>query len=343
MGVQESDPLSQLSLPPGFRFYPTDEELLVQYLCRKVAGHHFSLQIIGDIDLYKFDPWVLPSKAIFGEKEWYFFSPRDRKYPNGSRPNRVAGSGYWKATGTDKIITTEGRRVGIKKALVFYVGKAPKGTKTNWIMHEYRLSESTRKSGSTRLDDWVLCRIYKKNSSGQKPIVAGMPTKEFSHGSSSSSSSQFDDMLESFPEINDRSFALPQMNSLKQFQNDEKFNIQRLNSANFDWASLAGVASLPELVPAGQSQGVMTNNNNGMRYNDMYTLAAQPISHLDSTCEKFGSSADEEVQSGPRNQRVENPGLFQQNSNGFTQGFGNSVDPFGIRYQTQPGGFGFRQ
>ena len=62
MGVREMDPLAQLSLPPGFRFYPTDEELLVQYLCRKVAGYHFSLQIIGDIDLYKFDPWDLPSK-----------------------------------------------------------------------------------------------------------------------------------------------------------------------------------------------------------------------------------------------------------------------------------------
>lgn len=62
MGIREKDPLAQLSLPPGFRFYPTDEELLVQYLCRKVAGHHFSLQVIGDIDLYKFDPWDLPSK-----------------------------------------------------------------------------------------------------------------------------------------------------------------------------------------------------------------------------------------------------------------------------------------
>uniref|UniRef100_A0A803MH92 NAC domain-containing protein n=1 Tax=Chenopodium quinoa TaxID=63459 RepID=A0A803MH92_CHEQI len=172
MGVQEKDPLAQLSLPPGFRFYPTDEELLVQYLCRKVAGHQFSLQIIAEIDLYKFDPWILPSKAMFGEKEWYFFSPRDRKYPNGSRPNRVAGSGYWKATGTDKIITTQGRKVGIKKALVFYVGKAPKGTKTNWIMHEYRLTENTRKSGSSKLDDWVLCRIYKKNSSAAKPTIS---------------------------------------------------------------------------------------------------------------------------------------------------------------------------
>lgn len=63
MGVPETDPLSQLSLPPGFRFYPTDEELLVQYLCRKVAGYQFSLQIIAEIDLYKFDPWVLPSKS----------------------------------------------------------------------------------------------------------------------------------------------------------------------------------------------------------------------------------------------------------------------------------------
>lgn len=95
---------------------------------------------------------VVAGKAIFGEKEWYFFSPRDRKYPNGSRPNRVAGSGYWKATGTDKIITTEGRKVGIKKALVFYVGKAPKGTKTNWIMHEYRLFEPSRKNGSSKVN-----------------------------------------------------------------------------------------------------------------------------------------------------------------------------------------------
>jgi hypothetical protein len=80
-------------------------------------------------------------KATFGEQEWYFFSPRDRKYPNGARPNRAATSGYWKATGTDKpIVTSNGaQKVGVKKALVFYGGKPPKGIKTNWIMHEYRL------------------------------------------------------------------------------------------------------------------------------------------------------------------------------------------------------------
>lgn len=164
-------------LPPGFRFHPTDEELVVHYLKRKAASTPLPVTIIAEVDLYKFDPWELPSKATFGEQEWYFFSPRDRKYPNGARPNRAATSGYWKATGTDKpILTSNGNhKVGVKKALVFYGGKPPKGIKTNWIMHEYRLvdnNSATRppandppgKKGSLRLDDWVLCRIYKKNN-----------------------------------------------------------------------------------------------------------------------------------------------------------------------------------
>ncbi|KAL8460389.1 hypothetical protein ACS0TY_031285 [Phlomoides rotata] len=124
------------------------------------------------------DLMLFSGKASFGEDEWYFFSPRERKYPNGERPNRAATSGYWKATGTDKpVLTANGtQKIGVKKALVFYSGKPPKGIKTNWIMHEYRLlsnnSNTNRppginlaKKSSSRLDDWVLCRIFKKNSS----------------------------------------------------------------------------------------------------------------------------------------------------------------------------------
>lgn len=77
---------------------------------------------------------------MFGESEWLFFSPRDRKYPNGARPNRSAASGYWKATGTDKpILSCASQCIGVKKALVFYKGRAPHGKKTDWMMHEYRL------------------------------------------------------------------------------------------------------------------------------------------------------------------------------------------------------------
>ncbi|CAN4090233.1 unnamed protein product [Withania somnifera] len=161
----------QLELPAGFRFHPTDEELVQHYLCRKCAGQQISVSIIAEIDLYKFDPWHLPEKALYGEKEWYFFSPRDRKYPNGSRPNRAAGTGYWKATGADKPVGNP-KTLGIKKALVFYAGKAPRGIKTNWIMHEYRLANVDRSAGNSnnnlRLDDWVLCRIYNKKGTVEK-------------------------------------------------------------------------------------------------------------------------------------------------------------------------------
>jgi hypothetical protein len=97
------------------------------------------------------------AKAVFGESEWYFFSPRDRKYPNGVRPNRAAGSGYWKATGTDKPIThsaaasaERSAMIGVKKALVFYRGRPPKGMKTRWIMHEYRLADALNAANTYR-------------------------------------------------------------------------------------------------------------------------------------------------------------------------------------------------
>lgn len=78
--------------------------------------------------------------AAIGEKEWYFYVPRDRKYRNGDRPNRVTTSGYWKATGADRMIRTDNfRSIGLKKTLVFYSGKAPKGIRSSWIMNEYRL------------------------------------------------------------------------------------------------------------------------------------------------------------------------------------------------------------
>lgn len=171
---------SELQLPPGFRFHPTDEELVMHYLCRKCTSQPISVPIIAEIDLYKYDPWDLPGMATYGEKEWYFFSPRDRKYPNGSRPNRAAGSGYWKATGADKPIGHP-KPVGIKKALVFYSGKAPKGDKTNWIMHEYRLANvdhSVHKKNSLRLDDWVLCRIYNKKGTIEKQLSNHVVSRE---------------------------------------------------------------------------------------------------------------------------------------------------------------------
>ncbi|KZV53715.1 hypothetical protein F511_28239 [Dorcoceras hygrometricum] len=74
--------------PPGFRFQPTDEELVLFYLKRKICKKRYGLDVIAETDVYKWDPEELPglSKLKTGDRQWFFFSPRDRKYPNAQDP-----------------------------------------------------------------------------------------------------------------------------------------------------------------------------------------------------------------------------------------------------------------
>ncbi|CAH8384881.1 unnamed protein product [Eruca vesicaria subsp. sativa] len=169
---------------PGFRFYPTDEELVGFYLSKKVLLKKSSKidEIISQIDIYKFDPWDLP-RSKNTEKESYFFCKRGKKYRNSIRPNRVTGSGFWKATGIDKPVYSDGSSkavIGLKKTLVYYLGSAGKGSKTDWMMHEFRLptanatspGDSTHRSPTPpsllHAEVWTLCRIFKRNVSSKK-------------------------------------------------------------------------------------------------------------------------------------------------------------------------------
>nr|QSD99854.1 NAC family transcription factor [Melilotus albus] len=157
-------------LPPGFRFHPTDEELITFYLLKKVLDTTFTARAIAEVDLNKCEPWELPEKAKMGEKEWYFFSLRDRKYPTGLRTNRATEAGYWKATGKDREIYSSKTYslVGMKKTLVFYRGRAPKGEKSNWVMHEYRLEGKFAYHFLSRnsKDEWVISRVFQKSNTG---------------------------------------------------------------------------------------------------------------------------------------------------------------------------------
>lgn len=172
-----------MKLPPGFRFHPTDEELVVQYLRRKVFACPLPASIIPDIDIAKYNPWDLPGGC---EQERYFFAVREAKYPTGNRSNRATGCGYWKATGKDRAILASkfNQVVGMKKSLVFYRGRAPNGTRTDWIMHEYRLTcaskTSTHHSAAVVFPtrDWVLCRIFKKKRANKTESEADESHRE---------------------------------------------------------------------------------------------------------------------------------------------------------------------
>uniref|UniRef100_A0ACD5X4V8 Uncharacterized protein n=1 Tax=Avena sativa TaxID=4498 RepID=A0ACD5X4V8_AVESA len=161
---------------PGYRFHPTDEELVTFYLQRKVARKSLRIEVIREMDIYKHDPWDLPkASTVGGEKEWYFFCLRGRKYRNSIRPNRVTGSGFWKATGIDRPIYSAagGQSIGLKKSLVYYRGSAGKGTKTDWMMHEFRLPPATAANTNTspsmqEAEVWTICRIFRRTITYRK-------------------------------------------------------------------------------------------------------------------------------------------------------------------------------
>ncbi|KAG7013146.1 Protein FEZ, partial [Cucurbita argyrosperma subsp. argyrosperma] len=136
---------------PGFRFHPTDEELVGFYLKRKIQQRPLLIELIKQIDIYKYDPWDLPKLAGSGEKEWYFYCPRDRKYRNSARPNRVTGAGFWKATGTDRPIYSSdaNKCIGLKKSLVFYKGRAAKAQRALTLSSNPPLSDDIPKANDT--------------------------------------------------------------------------------------------------------------------------------------------------------------------------------------------------
>ncbi|XP_020597850.1 NAC domain-containing protein 21/22-like, partial [Phalaenopsis equestris] len=107
--------------------------------------------------------YLVSEIACIRGREWYFFSLRDKKYATGQRTNRATRLGYWKATGKDRHVFRKGALVGMRKTLVFYQGRAPKGKKTPWVMHEFRMEcSSCSPNFSSFKEDWVLCRAFCK-------------------------------------------------------------------------------------------------------------------------------------------------------------------------------------
>ncbi|CAK7331965.1 unnamed protein product [Dovyalis caffra] len=156
-------------LPLGYRFYPTEQELISFYLHNKLEGRRPELQrVIPDISIYDIEPWDLPQlsgELCQGDSEqWFFFTPRQEREARGGRPNRTTASGYWKATGSPGYVySSDNRVIGLKKTMVFYMGKAPSGRKTKWKMNEYRaieVHESSSNATPKLRHEFSLCRLY---------------------------------------------------------------------------------------------------------------------------------------------------------------------------------------
>ncbi|KAF3541910.1 hypothetical protein F2Q69_00019168 [Brassica cretica] len=159
----------------GFRFYPTEDELIAFYLRNQLEGRSDDSmhRVIPVLDVFEVEPSHLPKKIfladVAGERcrgdaeQWFFFVPRQEREARGGRPNRTTDSGYWKATGSPgPVISKDNRMIGVKKTMVFYTGKAPTGRKTKWKMNEYKaVDETVNFSTIPKLrHEFSLCRVY---------------------------------------------------------------------------------------------------------------------------------------------------------------------------------------
>ncbi|XAR59645.1 hypothetical protein NMG60_11015556 [Bertholletia excelsa] len=168
--------IEELSKFRGFRFSPTDEELISFYLAKKIPGSDNSVDLIPEVEICNYEPWDLPAKStIPSENEWFFFSPRGRKYPKGSQSKRGTESGYWKATGKERQIKSGSNLIGTKRTLVFHKGRAPKGERTEWIMHEYCMAGESQ-------DSMVVCRLRKNTEfqSNKNPRQSSLSPRNLS-------------------------------------------------------------------------------------------------------------------------------------------------------------------
>ncbi|URE30209.1 No apical meristem (NAM) protein [Musa troglodytarum] len=137
------------TVPPGYRFYPTEEELIGFYLRNKLDNRREDMErVIPVADVYRCDPWQLP--PIAGEacgrdgEQWFFFCPRQEREANGG--GRIASP----------VGLLEGHRFAQLRVLVREPGhgreedhgvlpRSPAYTKTKWKMNEYRALEEGRR------------------------------------------------------------------------------------------------------------------------------------------------------------------------------------------------------
>ncbi|KAL1539914.1 NAC domain-containing protein 83-like [Salvia divinorum] len=157
--------METVKLPIGFRFHPTDEELLIHYLKRKVLSLPLPANVIPELEAFQFNPWDLPGDL---KEKRYFFCKRKR--------NLVNKCGYWKSSGRDKqIAASESNNViGIKKSFVFYQDRK---LKTQWVMQEFSLvgflkTPFLNQRLLMQVGDWVVCRLYQRKRKARSPSIS---------------------------------------------------------------------------------------------------------------------------------------------------------------------------
>ncbi|KAG1358674.1 putative NAC domain-containing protein 72-like [Cocos nucifera] len=161
------------ALHPGWCFKPSEQQLTGYYLRRYDLGHKpSSLGAINEaINPYSFRPDQLPKVSENGS---YYYKDSYMKISGRDARNRrtLDGSGYWKSTDGQKPIREDGRIVGYKRNLRFYLGpNHSNSTSTKWVMTEY-----TRVPDASHAPK-AIC-VIRKTAGNQRNVISHQGTNQ---------------------------------------------------------------------------------------------------------------------------------------------------------------------
>ncbi|KAK6148035.1 hypothetical protein DH2020_018947 [Rehmannia glutinosa] len=193
-----------IMIPPGFRFRPTDQQLITSYLLRMAMGLPIlPWNRILEKDVYgkNADPWVVfsdindshweihvkESKKIIN-REIYVFTKLSKVNAEKTRIKRRAGCGTWNGQATRKIYNESRKLIGFMKTFTYEVMKAGLDDDTrqeinddHWIMHEYSLAGIPLEH-ELKYKDYVICKITRISKVNEQPKTMSSigPEQEYS-------------------------------------------------------------------------------------------------------------------------------------------------------------------
>ncbi|PSR96614.1 Protein FEZ like [Actinidia chinensis var. chinensis] len=150
-------------MPAGYRFVPTDQELVFHYLKKKDSRKPLPAQCIMEMDAISFynqPPMILVGADLSRKKEWYFFVRGHEYYHGEKKKKQVVGnvSGFWRSIGEeDPIYNSNGAVFAFKIYFTYFSGTLQKAKRTHWSMELYRLP--VKCDAKLQRDKWVLGRI----------------------------------------------------------------------------------------------------------------------------------------------------------------------------------------
>ncbi|KAL6652439.1 hypothetical protein ACP70R_011364 [Stipagrostis hirtigluma subsp. patula] len=157
---------------PGFRFLPTDLEIVLHYLKHKVLDlelpEHNAVR--EGLDVYATNAEDITLDIRNGDKEHlgFFFVRKDHAYTNGCW--YATPGGYWKVRrGGPAAIRHGGRVIAFRTSLDYVRGRAPRGRRTPWSMFVYALNarghHDLRNLEQPSMNSFVVCKVRKRASS----------------------------------------------------------------------------------------------------------------------------------------------------------------------------------